>query len=755
MYASVFSNFFMHLIPPADTQSATRDVQLPFPVTPVEGMQWLARENTRLMTGFTDYLIDSAQRSVLLTDTLRKRGNNFFEHQQSGKPPVLIFDYEILTDGRTLERPCNYSLMRIIPPSGQRVDPERRPYIIIDPRAGHGPGIGGFKEDSQIGVALRAGHPVYFISFSAEPVPQQTLADVAAAEAGFVETVAALHPEAGDKPVIIGNCQAGWAVALLAALHPDLMGPIILNGAPLSYWAGADGKNPMRYAGGLLGGKWLASLGADLGNGRFDGAYLVANMENLNPAHTLWSKLYNLYANIDTEEPRYLEFERWWNGFFLMNADEIEGIVSELFIGNKLETGEIRTPEGKQVNLKNIRSPIVVFASWGDNITPPQQALNWIIDAYGDENEIIRNGQTIVYLLHDAIGHLGIFVSGSVARKEHRELVDTLEMVDDLPPGLFEMVLTPRDDCIRHADLVPGDYTVRIETRTVDDLRALDDIQRDEEYFSSVVEVSEINDWSYKTWLSPWVQMMSSEFSADLIRRLHPSRLQHYWFSDLNPWMIPIPAIASAVRANRVQVSASNDFSQLQQTGSERIVAWLDLYRDLRDSNNRSLFKTLYGPLGLGRVFPARETQSATHMPLDCGDSGYVDSVCDRYEHGGFTEAVIRIVLAGLKQEGGFERRSWAIAQRFRSNPRIETLNPAQARQRAREQWMLLYLDQQKALQSLTALLPTKEERIEAIRMVQDIFMVQPGDAAFEGPVARTVLEILDVDPQQIQKPAA
>ena len=46
------------------------------------------------------------------------------------------------------------------PPAGVTVDPKRRPYVIIDPRAGHGPGIGGFKDDSQVGVALREGHQV-------------------------------------------------------------------------------------------------------------------------------------------------------------------------------------------------------------------------------------------------------------------------------------------------------------------------------------------------------------------------------------------------------------------------------------------------------------------------------------------------------------------------------------------------------------------------------------------------------------------
>ena len=52
---------------------------------------------------------------------------------------------------------------------------------------------------------------------------------------------------------------------ITAALRPDLAGPIILAGSPLSYWAGVRGKSPMRYLGGLLGGTWLTSLAGDLG----------------------------------------------------------------------------------------------------------------------------------------------------------------------------------------------------------------------------------------------------------------------------------------------------------------------------------------------------------------------------------------------------------------------------------------------------------------------------------------------------------
>ena len=45
----------------------------------------------------------------------------------------------------------NYALVRIAPPAGVEIVEKKRPFVIVDPRAGHGPGIGGFKPDSEIG----------------------------------------------------------------------------------------------------------------------------------------------------------------------------------------------------------------------------------------------------------------------------------------------------------------------------------------------------------------------------------------------------------------------------------------------------------------------------------------------------------------------------------------------------------------------------------------------------------------------------
>lgn len=310
---------------------------------------------------------------------------------------MLSYQAVLVVDGRELDKPVNYALVRIVPPEGIVLDPFKRPFVVVDPRAGHGPGVGGFKADSEIGVAMKAGHPCYLIGFLPEPVPGQTIEDIARAEAVFLETVIARHPDADGKPCVIGNCQAGWAVMILASLRPELFGPIIIAGTPLSYWAGVRGQYPMRYSGGLLGGSWLTALTSDLGAGIFDGAWLVQNFENQNPANTLWTKQYNLYSKVDTEAERYLKFERYWGGHVALNAEEMQFIVDELFIGNKLAAGEIRATDGTSIDLRNIHAPIVVFCSKGDNITPPQQALDWILDLYDSVDEIRAHGQTIVF----------------------------------------------------------------------------------------------------------------------------------------------------------------------------------------------------------------------------------------------------------------------------------------------------------------------------------------------------------------------
>ena len=440
---------------------------------------------------YRDYLSDVAQRGVLFMDTLRRRGDSYIAREQEGFKPVLVFDYDLVIDGRELERPVNYALVRIIPPDG--FPPQRddgRPWVIIDPRAGHGSGIGGFKSESEVGVALQDGHPVYFVIFHPDPEPDQTLADVCAAEAAFLREVRARHPDS-PRPLVTGNCQGGWAAMILAATHPDLMGPVVIAGAPLSYWAGERGKNPFRYLGGLFGGAVPALLASDLGAGKFDGAHLVLNFEHLNPGNTWWRKNYDLFADVDGQAERFLDFENWWSGFYFMNENEIRWIVENLFIGNRLTRGEAILSDATPVDLTRIEAPVVVFASHGDNITPPQQALSWIPDLYGSVNELRARGHVIVYTLHDSVGHLGIFVSAKVASKQHKQITSIVKTIEALAPGLYEMQIDQRDD----------GYHVSFEARTIDDIVELGEGPEDDDKFAAVSAWSE---WATKTYELTW-----------------------------------------------------------------------------------------------------------------------------------------------------------------------------------------------------------------------------------------------------------
>ena len=593
-------------------------------------------------TDWFDYSIDFAQRSILFWDTLRQRGNDFVERTAQGLPPVLHFDYEIVLDARKFARAVNYALVRIVPPEGVTVDPKRRPYVVIDPRAGHGPGIGGFKDDSQVGVALREGHPVYFVIFFPQPEPGQTLLDVCDAERQFVERVRELHPES-PKPAIVGNCQGGWAAMMLAAANPEDTGPIVINGAPMSYWGGAwsdgEGDNPMRYSGGLLGGTWLASFAADLGNGVFDGAYLVENFENLNPANTFWNKYYHVFANVDTEPPRFLEFERWWGGMYLMNREEIEWITRNLFVGNKLWSGTTKAKGGKPFDLRDIKAPIVLFASMGDNITPPQQAFNWVADVYGSTDEIKARGQVIVGLLHKDVGHLGIFVSGKVAKKEHSQIVSVLKSIEALTPGLYGMAINERKN---------GDgkviYEVEFREYELEEIvKRLNRFKRtDEKPFEAVEEISEFNQRAYELFAQPMVQAMANEFTAKLSRQFHPLRAQRWAISDLNPWLAWLGPTAQMVKAQRKPLEPDAPARKMEKIGSEMISGSLDYYRDMRDAASEAAFFLTYGNIFSLYLADKRE-ETRPEAIADPRELPVVQEALAAIEEGGYAEAVARV----------------------------------------------------------------------------------------------------------------
>jgi len=677
-----------------------------------------------------EYLTDTAQRSVLFWDVMRQRSNQYREHLAQTAPHVLDYHGELILDGRMLARPVNYGLVRIVPPEGVEIDLKRRPFVIVDPRAGHGPGIGGFKADSEIGVAMKAGHPCYFVGFLPDPMPGQTLEDVGRAEAAFLEKVIALHPEADGKPCVIGNCQAGWAIMMLASVRPELFGPIIIAGSPLSYWDGVHGRNPMRYSGGLLGGSWLTALTSDLGAGKFDGAWLVMNFENLNPSNTLWTKQYNLYSKIDTEAPRYLGFERYWGGHVNLNAEEIQFIVDQLFVGNNLVAGKIQTSDGDPLDLRNVRSRIVVFCSKGDNITPPPEALGWIPRLYESVDDIRSHEQTIVYSVHPKIGHLGIFVSGGVAQKEYTEFSNNIDLIDVLPPGLYEAIFERKGADTANPDLTSGEWVMRCEERTLDDIRALgENDQADDRCFAAAAKLSEINLGLYRTFAQPFVRALANPPMAEWMQKLHPLRLPYELLSDANPMMAMLKPITDWVREHRSAASPDNPFLVWQENVSKQIIAALDAWRDGRDRFSEQFFFTVYGLPALQKALgidPAstlplrRPAKDAWHQELL---RTRIAELKARMSVGGPLAGTVRAIVYVGKYRGAVDERGFEIVRRLRHDPNLApSVSLAEFKGLVREQFYLLLIDQEAALGAIPKMLPedaaTRQQGFDIVKRI-------------------------------------
>lgn len=657
-----------------------------------------------------NYWRDSLERSVLYWDVMRERGNQYLEHMEQTKPNVLGFETEVLVDGRTLAHPTNYELLRVLPPEHIQIDPEKRPFVVVDPRAGHGPGIGGFKPDSELGVALKAGHPCYFIGFLPFPEPGQTVEDVVEAEVAFLRHVIALHPETAEKPMVVGNCQAGWQIMMAAALEPDVFGPILIAGAPLSYWAGEHGKAPMRYTGGMTGGSWITAFTSDMGDGLFDGAWLVQNFERLNPANTHWKKQYHLYANVDTESQRYLEFERWWGGHVVLGGDEIQYIVDNLFVGNRLATAQLVTRDGRRIDLRNVRSPVVVFCSRGDDITPPPQALGWIRDLYADQEDIIANEQTIVYCLHNTTGHLGIFVSGSVSRKEHSEFTANMDYIDVMPPGLYETTVShasERDD----AELIERDYLLEFTARDFTELdQEVVHKPEDDRRFATVARISEINLGFYRLYAQPWLKAAMTPEAARWIRRMHPIRLGYKLLSDRNPLTVPLPVMAESIRHNRQPVGQDNLFKALEVMCSDQIVASLNAWRDLRDNTTERLFMDIYGqPLLQAAVGLYGDTQVDSPRPgAEPEHRRFVEQrqneLRNKIAQGGSREAVMRAIIYVLGGAPATDERNFKRLRASRAELEASA-TLSEFKRLVREQFFILKLDREQALNTLPALL--------------------------------------------------
>jgi hypothetical protein len=446
-----------------------------------------------------------------------------------------------------------------------------------------------------------------------------------------------------------------------------------------------------------------------------------------------------------------------------MTGAEIETIVENLFVGNRLARGEMEI-DGLPVDLRNITQPVVVFASWGDNITPPPQALDWIIDTWGDEKAIAAAGRTIVYVLHEHIGHLGIFVGGEIARKEHDQIVGSMDAIAALPPGLYEMRVERKDgrNVERWDELEPGSYTVEFDRRTMDDLRELNPEGRDEEQiFSTVAQLSEINSAIYKTWVRPVLKPIASRLLADGLTHAHPLRWQRQWLSDVLPGATVLEQWAERIRADRHALPKQHPAHLFDAEISRLIESGLDLYRDLRDQAVVGWTRLAFGPLGLGAFLLPKPSDAARAAERAAGDlARHRHEVMPHLAEGGFARAVCRIVLAGMQEQGGFERRSLRLAQLLThlaphageaaAADSTDSTDATDWAELVREEARVLAVAPLDALNAVIEMLPTPDLRERALAVAAAVLMIHPSEQSPQYDVVRRLMVYLGARPRRV-----
>jgi hypothetical protein len=340
-----------------------------------------------------------------------------------------------------------------------------------------------------------------------------------------------------------------------------------------------------------------------------------------------------------------------------------------------------------------------------------------VADVYGSTEEIKARGQVIVGLLHESIGHLGIFVAGHVVRKEHTQIVSVLETIEALPPGIYGMEISGDEQAgfdVRFVEYVLEDAIARLNREQ----------RADEQPFETVAAISEVNQRAYERLAQPLVQAAVNDSIAGQLRHWHPLRVQRWAVSDLNPWLWWLAPAAAAVRSLRAPLAAEAPLRRAEAAASGMVSATLDYWRDVRDAVSEAAFYQLYGTLfaaqsrsdGEGGGSRARRWRDRHPQ-----EPHIADGILERIACGGYAEAVGR-VAAMLRTAGeplplaDIEARHAFAVQNPELLPAIEL---ADLRRVEGEQEIIVRYAPQRALETLPALVRDAADRKKLMTLLE------------------------------------
>lgn len=331
-----------------------------------------------------------------------------------------------------------------------------------------------------------------------------------------------------------------------------------------------------------------------------------------------------------------------------------------------------------------------------------------------------------------------------------------------LPPGLYEAVFEAKVGDTTNPGLVEGEWVMRCQARTLDDIRALggNDVA-DDRRFAAVARMSETNLALYRMVAQPFVRACVTAPMAAWMRRLNPMELKYQLFSDENPFMTMVAPLAGFVREHRRAVGSDNPFVAMQENVSQQIIAALDGWRDLRDDLTEVIFTAVYGAPAVQALYginpastqPLRKAaKSALHRELV---ERRIDELKAHIPVGGLREAIIRAVLYIGMSRNGVDERGFEAVRRVRSAAQDMPVLPlADFKALVREQFFMLLIDPEQAIATLPQMLPNDTAaRGDGLAIIHQV-LAASGELSGETAVRmRRIAQIFEPDREIVAAP--
>jgi hypothetical protein len=325
-------------------------------------------------------------------------------------------------------------------------------------------------------------------------------------------------------------------------------------------------------------------------------------------------------------------------------------------------------------------------------------------------------------------------VSGKVATREHEEFTSSMEMIDLMPPGLYEAVIEDIAAETANRALIGGRYLFRLVPRSLDDIRKLGGNSPDDDLeFAAAERVSIINRRLYETYVGPFVRSVTPPAFGEWARKMHPNRMRFAIFSDDNPAMRLVAERAEQIRKERKAVPHGNMFSAAEDTMAASISATLTAMGKARDTMTEQLFHATYGSpllhalLGLDPKALQEGRKPEREAFREQARARRRAELETRFDEGGAVEAALRAVMYIRRGEGSADERSFAVLKELHdAQPPGRPRSMAQLKEALREQSLLLRIDEERAVNSIPKLLPRdSDERARTLRAVQRLVSAQ------------------------------